>query len=322
MKRALGLGFGLALTSSAFAGFVAGPAAGPFNSDGGDNNAANGIMSWGYAGAAFNTNQIVIDGDVTYGGTGSYRSELRVRVVGPGGGTATTGSFVSGTTWAGTIHVNAVVNLSGTITGGPGTWNFRFWESYDDPGVDAIWSNVTITVNDSLPPDTNQTIAVGALPSDGTLVSYAGDLRSAGLVDRYDFSLPYAVANINDYLNTRTSGGTTNFDTQLGLFDLSTGLCVATNDDGGVGLASNLTFGSNDPYNEDTPDGFDGASLAAGNYALLVGGYSTNFAIGQAIGDVVGGSATGNYTVSFNYVPEPASLVLLALGGLALIRRR
>lgn len=171
------------------------------------------------------------------------------------------------------------------------------------------------------PPDTNQTINVGALPSNGSMVMFNGDLLNAGVRDFYNFSAN-GVNSLSEYLNIRTDAGTAgSFDTELGLYD-SNGNFVATDDDGSAGLLSMLSYGPNDPFAflPDTPPGTDGLVLAAGNYTLVVSGFNTVF--GATINQITGGTATGTYKVIFNHVPEPGTLSLLVLGGMGLIRRR
>ena len=96
-----------------------------------------------------------------------------------------------------------------------------------------------------------------------------------------------------------------------------------------------LSFGAADPLTpmpplgSDALPGEDGATLPAGAYTLVVGGFDTNFedlTIGTStIADVLPGSSSGDYGVKFTYsVPEPASCFMLFAGvlGMAACRRR
>ncbi len=98
-----------------------------------------------------------------------------------------------------------------------------------------------------------------------------------------------------------------------------------------------LSFGAADPltpmppFGSDALPGEDGATLPAGAYTLVVGGFDTNFedlTIGvSTIGEVTAGTSSGDYGLKVTYqVPEPAAgmmTLLLAVLGLARrIRRR
>ena len=95
----------------------------------------------------------------------------------------------------------------------------------------------------------------------------------------------------------------TTFDTELGLYNVN-GSVVASNDDAG-GLQSEI--------------GLDG--LDAGTYYLALGGFNTVF--GGSF-DAVSTSTTntGPFVINGIVVPEPTSLALVGLGGLAALRRR
>jgi hypothetical protein len=110
-------------------------------------------------------------------------------------------------------------------------------------------------------------------------------------------------------------------DTEIALYD-GLGNLVATNDDIGSGpFYSQLTFGAADPVAAPGTPGFDGATLAAGSYTLVTGGYNTVFAPTLS-GAHVAGTNAGNYSLSLQYVPAPSAMALLGLGGLVATRRR
>ncbi|MBK8267035.1 MAG: PEP-CTERM sorting domain-containing protein [Planctomycetes bacterium] len=215
------------------------------------------------------------------------------------------------------------INSNGLLTGTSiGTWTFETFDAFNEGGttIDNIWSNLSINIQDALPPDTNQNVNLGALVNDDSTLKVNGDFTSNGIHDFYTFTISESVdADALSWLNIRTTG----MDTELGLYD-SLGNFIATDDDGNGGYPpghSMLSFGgANDPHiNTPTTSGEDGV-LAAGTYTVVVGGYNTVF--GATLNDITGGTAQGNYSLSINYAPEPATLTLLAFGAIGLIRRR
>ncbi len=121
-------------------------------SDGLYGEATNGSFTFTYDGPPFTVGDITFAGEVTSLGIVSFLSELQVWIVDPQGNVAGW-SPVSGLTWTGTHTVEAQTVIGGQTywAGMPGEWTFIFSERYDDAGLDAAWSNLTITVHD-LPP--------------------------------------------------------------------------------------------------------------------------------------------------------------------------
>ena len=94
-------------------------------------------------------------------------------------------------------------------------------------------------------------------------------------------------------------------DTEIGIYSNS-GALLASNDD--------ISFPTN-PYSLVTFP-----NLAAGTYYVAVAGYNTTFGASNWAVSSDGQSGIGDYWL--NITPEPASLALLALGGLVIARRR
>ncbi|MCA9272493.1 MAG: PEP-CTERM sorting domain-containing protein [Phycisphaerales bacterium] len=303
---------GLALTATASAQtlqFSAG-AAGPFDSAGAIGDAGNGSFSFNYAGAAFTVGDIVFTGDLTDGGVGTWGSEASVAVTNPGGivGTVALGS---GTTFAGTVAVGP-----NTITGGGGlwgndvvgTWNFEFFESFDDAGIDATWTNVNFDFYDFAPVGPPASTFVGANPNNmqvepigqSEVLWYSFDLTDgAG-------ALPWSISTAG---STNTGGSFGDDDTEIGLYDAA-GNLIATNDDEdfGAGILTSLL--------DDSTVG----ALADGTYYVAVGNFNTVYNAGFDATST--STAEGTSKVTFSFVPAPSSVALLGLGGLAAIRRR
>jgi len=223
----------------------------------------------------------------------TYGSELRLGVSGPlGSGEITLGSgtsYAPGSAFSGSSYL---FNGAGDPAG---TWTFDFYESYDDGGdglPDATWDYIDFLFGDWSPPEPPDALAID-VPSDT-----AGNIAAAGGVNWYEFTIAGALD-----MDMWTEAGTPDpiGDTELGLYDAA-GDLIANNDDGGPGGGY---------YSQILQ------TLDAGTYYLAVGGYNSTF--NGTMWDVVGGTATGDYLL--HVVPEPASLLLLALGALALRRR-
>ncbi|MBX3097802.1 MAG: PEP-CTERM sorting domain-containing protein [Fimbriimonadaceae bacterium] len=129
-----------------------------------------------------------------------------------------------------------------------------------------------------------------------------------------------------------TSPSSALIDTELGLYD-SLGNFVATDDDDGFGLYSMLSFGNttNRQFTQTgtmtargSAIGQDGV-LASGTYWLALGTFNSVF--GASDWTVTGGSADADasrlaFRTDIQGVPEPASMIALSAGLLALARRR
>ena len=285
MKNVLALVAVAGLAAAASADFNTGVQAGPFNSDGAAGAAANGVYTFTYTGSSAATyNSIRVRGTATSGGVGSFLSELRWQFV--GASTIDSGAVASGTTWVGASNVDNTQSFASFSMTNGNSYSFRMWESFDDSGLDATWSNLQFDFGG--PPPAPSAIHVGTY--------------TAGAFD----------------INTITSS----YDTEIGLYD-SLGALIGSNDDA-VGLQSQLTPTlANGTYylavaGFNSSFGTGGWSVtggnAAGNMNAFINGY-------QIVGNhtaVAGEVAWYSFTV----VPTPGTLALVGLGGQAAIRRR
>ena len=130
-----------------------------------------------------------------------------------------------------------------------------------------------------------------------------------------------AVGVVGDLIdiNTFNSLGGNRIDTELGLYSAS-GDLLANNDDS-FGLLSQIIF---EAPSEGT------YYIASGNYNTSFGaiGFNVTGPVGESVTTTVNGvdasfevGGSGAFWTSFDVVPEPSSLGLVAFAGLALLRR-
>jgi hypothetical protein len=273
--------------------------------------------------ASASVNAVRVTGHLTDGGLGTWANEARVRLT-PGAGNLFAGFDLGPATgtqaFAGTIPIGPTTMSVTPFSLAAGDVNFQWYESFNDgPGADSTWDDVSYEFLANT--ISNGSASLGALNNAGVPYNYAGSHVSGGL-DFFTFTIG-GVNSPTDYLNIRMSfgavGGMT--DTEIALYD-SAGNLVWTDDDGGVGFSSQLSFGVGDPLSlPDLAAGTSGATLAAGGYTLVTAGYNTNFT--PLMSNIVAGSDAGTYDLAITYsVPAPGALALLGLGGLVATRRR
>lgn len=275
----------------------------------------------------FNATQIVVEGTLTEVLTGTFASEADIEL--SMGGTTFLANGSTTTGYTGTLNSPPTTTLLGTPTDFAGTWNMEFFESFSDgAGADQTWDTVTVSIQEVAVVDGN--FAIGGLTPDGVQVAGPGQSGNAhhtnvsnGL-DFFTFSIGQGLNGANgDWLSiiTEDAGTGDTVDSEVFLFDAA-GNLVVLDDDGGAGTYSALSFGA-DTLHPDGGFGSDGATLAAGNYTLVVGGFNTT--VGTTIDSLVAGASSGDYNVQFGYfiaVPEPSSAAVLCLFGICALGRR
>lgn len=275
-----------ALSGVASAQFVASNA-GPINSFGPVGDPNNGFFFANNIGPTNILTRLNFNGELTSGGVGSFRSEARWNIQNTTRSTPNTNfQFATGGVWSGTVSVTASVGLF-MFTDSGDQFRFEAFESFNDPGLDAIWTNVDFDFN---------------TPATPTFLGVFGPSFT------FDFD----------------TGGST-FDTELGLY-AADGTLIATNDDApGFGLQSRINAGTlpigtyyliQSGFNSQYVNSLAIAGLASGNLSVQLNG-----------SNVFSGFHNANEFTSFSFqvVPEPSSFVALAgvsVLGLTFRRRR
>lgn len=318
MKVLAILALGVA-ANTAMAGFTLTGLSG--NSGGAVGSVDNTILTHNHAGAEFIPGDITISGDLTVGIAGTYASEARIQFRNPGGQAGNTPALTTQSSYTGTITIApfTVTGASAIFTGtSVGNWEFELYESYDDgAGADSIWSNLSIDIQDGSPPpppappfggdflSTPNTLAYNVEQAattvwddmnpqpgltDGAGEDGAGTLYASATFDNLGNEVGFKINHPGGDLIVDLFNLTTDLDLHLLTAGGTPADAIGTSDNGGT-TAENVTV-------LDAP---------AGMYFAVVDTY---------------GSTNAGSTFSILYTPEPASLAFLALGGLALLRRR
>lgn len=201
----------------------------------------------------------------------------------------TQGNFTGSVT--GSRNFTTSLGSGGFVNPQGQTWAFNFFESFNDPGIDARWETVTLTFNAAVRP---ACIDLGGI--DGTI-----------------------------QLNTLGTTLAPNNDTEIALYSNS-GIKLFENDDFGGGLLSAINAGElPDGVYYVAVAGFN--TVFGNGWATT----STSPHAGNAVLNVTNGTDTltgsGNLAAAgVNWycftVPTPGALAIVGMGGLVAIRRR
>lgn len=315
---------------------------GPLNSEGVWGAPENGLFTYEYAGGDFYVGDINFYGDVTSGDIDSYLSELSLAITDPLGNTAFIDGFGAAEPWVGTLGIGplAIPGTGEIISGTAGTYTFTFYESYDDPGLDAYWENVSIELTDGIEPPPEH-----PWPTDILWEDFENGVPPSGWSTIANNPYTWDVDTVDPYEGTTCA--TCFYDEEYtGTQDewLLTPTINTAHDDVAVGgqTQGSLYWGAgfpNDNYDVEVwiingPDVNDGDDVYVG---LLDDCWASSWVWDPFEFDLSGLYTPGeDFRVGFHYsgydgaagsidavyiTPEPTSLMLLALVGVALRRR-
>lgn len=253
---------------------------------------------------AYAVGKLRITGTLSEGVPESYALEARVRVTPPVGSAFTVRPFTE-FDYTGSISVTDFEHrLLTPVSSAAGVWELRFFESFDDAGVDSVWDSLTITLDDEFvppppPPGPGSAEDLGTIGSGTTLTRSSVSTPGPYAFRWYRFTAPSGLTPTGGvYLDIDTNDSLvdlTQTDTEIGLFRPD-GTLVATDDDDGLGLAGLLSFGTGTRagsedfayYGQDGP-------LAAGEYYLVIAPWDAAFSNG--FGVTSDSTAEGSYNL-------------------------
>jgi hypothetical protein len=305
MKNVLSL---LAVAGFAAAAFASPQETASFNnidSNGPNGSFVNTVTNY-TANGGYSLGKIVTNGVLNSVNVGTWSGEARVQVTPAGGQPSFIIQPFTGLTFTQVIASNFQTAVPNPGYDPAGSWEFRFFESFDDGGtasVDANWESVSFTYdNDVPPPPPGPGNAVLVTLSFGQEVSGNGSIDAAGNISWFKFALPEDVtSNNNRYLDMTTQGGGI-VDPEIGVYRAD-GTLVANDDDGGPGLQSQLSFGTGGrPANGDgLPfNGQHGNLSAASFYYVAIGAFNTTFGFSD-FNVTSTGAATGSTQVNIRW---------------------
>ncbi len=233
------------------------------NSDGLYGDATNTVLTQAVVGG-YSVGRLNFNGTLVAVNPGTYESESVFEVIPPVGDSFFIQPSFFEDTYTSTTFTNLELVLDASIPEAAGTWTVRFFETYNDSGIDANWSSWSLTLDDG-PAATDRYAETGDA---GSLTSSAQDVAGGTgpvTIIRGDLNNDEDMFKINicDPANfSATTMFGSNVDTRLYLFNLD-GTGIVGNDDVDDGV--NYYYQS---YIETaTP-------LAAGEYYLAITMYN------------------------------------------------
>lgn len=325
--------------SNSFSNFQSGPGTAEFTSvaDGGINsslgagttaytvNNGNSASNLGYVGTTdTSTNRAIAWGAVTgkltleNNGTGTvqFLSTTPIRT-GTGAANLTLGGTNTGANTLGQVVNDSTSGATSVTEQGPGNWVLSAANTYT--GATTITGG-SLTVNGSIAAASAVSVTGGALAGTGTVAGpvttsggaiLPGDTNSAGTLTASGGTTLGDNSGLQYFLNTPDVTGGTGGNSLLATTDLGlgTGISLTVAPGGAFGLGTYNLIDYSGTLT-DNSSGFTGYTVTG-----LPSGEAGTFHLGTD-------GAINSLQLSVAAVPEPTSLALLGLGGLAMIRRR
>ena len=277
----------------------------------------------------YNMGNLDWDGYASVINAGTYGSELTLDISGPlGAATITLGSGTSYSPGAAFAGVSSAFDGAGDPAG---AWTFDFYETYDDGGdgmPDATWDNIDFGFYDWVPGPTYLFMEdfEGGIPADWTLVDNLGNggwllntdygnpnyTPGSGLCADIDSdeigSVDVDAEMITHLFTVPASAATLEFDNEFNWYsggnDEKGDVDIWTSARGWTNL---LRFQGEDV--QYTHESVDLSAYAGEEAQIRFHYYDANYEMRWQVDNV-------------GVTPEPMTLTMLALGGLALMRRR
>ncbi len=201
------------------------------NSNGLRDSLTNTVLTTTFAGG-YSVGRVHLSGTLMSVNPATYASEAMITVIAPSGESFDLQPSVN-ETFTTEVFNNLEFVLDANIAAGgtSGVWTFRFFEGFDDTGVDAVWNNITITLDDGPAAtdrfvestDAGSSLATAAVAAgSGPLTIIRGNLNDDEDMYRIMVCDP-ATFSISTYQGT-------DIDTRLYIFSLD-GRGVMFNDD-------------------------------------------------------------------------------------------
>jgi hypothetical protein len=196
-------------------------------SDGEEGGASNVVLTSLVTGG-YGVTKVRVSATLNAVNPGTYGTEAMLKITPPGGTPFYIQLSAVDAPYTTLTYTNVDVYLPSPVAEAAGTWEVRFFELYDDGGVDANWSNLSITLDDQAPgyfevTDAGNSLETAAIPTGtGPMTTITGTMN--GDDDLYKIE----VCDPASFVATTVYGSAV--DTRLFLFS-ATGHGVVFNDD-------------------------------------------------------------------------------------------